>query len=372
MSKRSSRVALSMTAATALALSACGSDGGGDSGNDSASQTFTMSVVTPEDGAINGTNWWMDEIEERTDDQITFDVYYNESLLSGPQTMDAIQDGRITGGWFSDAYYPEEMPLFQISGLPFETQDSYAYARALQQLYADNEAFREEVQSTGVHFSHVVPYSQTAFATREPLDSADDLVGQRFRAAGFMSNVLSDIGADSTFLDVSEIYESVERGVIDGVAGYEFSVAADAGLAEAAPHITDIGYGHYAATAIAVDLEWYENLSDNLREVFDEVSAELQEEQYPGFIAESEQAACETFEEQGASVSIWLESQTTELKETVGDKFVEEYKDNAINAGYDPDVVDGVYDEFHALYDEYSTDSPYANYVEECAERLGE
>lgn len=361
--------AYTTAAVAALLLSACGGNSGADAGEES--YTFTLSVVTPDEGMISGTNWWMDEIESRTDGQITFDVYYNESLLSGPETMDAINDGRITGGWFSDAYYQEELPLFQLSGIPFETSDPYANARALYQLYQDNEDFRQEIQDTGAHFSHIVPYSQTVFATPDPLESGNDLVGQRFRAAGTMSGVLSELGADSVFLDVSEIYESLERGVINGAAGYEFSLAADAGVAEAAPYITDIGYGHYAATAIAVDLDWYENLPEDLREVFDEVSQELQEEQYPEFLAASEQDSCDVYEEQGAVVEIWSEEQTAELEDTVGDTFVEQYKDNAIAAGYEAQTVETIYDDFHNLYEKYTADSPYTNYVEECAERLG-
>lgn len=359
---------LATAAVASLLLAACGGGSGSGSGD---TYEFTLSIVGPETGMIDGTNWWATEIEERTDGRITFDIFYNESLLTGPETLDGIREGRITGGWYSDAYYPKELPLFQISGLPFETSDSYAYARALYQTYQENDEFRGEIQATGVHIAHFVPYSQTIFATTTPLESADDLNGKRYRAAGILAEVLKQFGSDAVFLDVTELYESIERGVIDGAAGFPFDIGAAVGLAEAAPHITDIGYGHYAATGIAVDLDWYESLPEDLRSTFDEVSRELQEERAGEFLTEVEKQACDTYEDQGARINVWSDDQTDELRQQVGDAFVQEYKETAVSNGADAASVDEFYKQFHSLYEEYAASSTYQNFVVECAERLG-
>lgn len=357
---------VSALASSALVMTACSAGGEASSGGDGDPDTLTLSVVTPEEGMIDGTNWWAEELESRSDGRLKVDIFYNESLLSGPETLNGIKDGRITGGWYSDAYYPKQLPLFQITGIPFETTDSYAHSRTMFELYQNNEAFREEIQSTGVHITHFVPYTQTSFATKTPLDDAKDLSGKRFRAAGITGQAIGDLGSDAVFLNVAELYESVERGVIDGVAAYPYDMLAATGIAEVAPHVTDTGWGQYATTGIAVSLDWYESLPDDLRTIVDETSRELQIERSAEVLNRIEQEACDTFKEQGATVTVWDEAQSQALSDTLGDKYVKSYKESAVANGANRETVDAFYDQFHELYEKHVVDSPYQDNLSSC------
>ena len=327
---------------------------------------MTMAFPLPEEGFLDPTNWWMEEVEKRSDGRLDITPYYNESLVPASETLSAIREGRVTGGWISNAYYPNEMPLYQVAGLPYETYDGPAQAQALQKLLDENEDFRAEFDDAGLHLAYFVAYGPTVVATKEPVESVEDPAGKRFRAAGPFASVLKELGADAVFLDAGEIFSAVERGVIDGVGGFPFDTAVDLGLAEAVPQITDIGYGHYASSSIGVSKAFYDGLPADLQQVIDEVSAELVAEKNVEFVTELEKSRCERLLELGGEVNVWDGADRAQVKESIGDQYVAAYKNTVVKAGHDQVTADDFYDAFHAAYDEFAAESGYESSLNQC------
>ncbi|MCK5212549.1 MAG: TRAP transporter substrate-binding protein DctP [Dehalococcoidia bacterium] len=74
-------------------------------------------------------------------------------------------------------------------------------------------------------------------STNEPLTKAGDFDGMKIRGAGDAAEIWSTLGASMVFIPPNEVYESMERGVIDG---YEVSMPTldwEFGLNEAAKYI---------------------------------------------------------------------------------------------------------------------------------------
>lgn len=362
--------AAAFTAGTALLLTAC-SGGVSDASED---DVFTASIALPhseESGENDGVEWYLNEVEERSDGRISFDVYYNGSLIGGPELPDAVADGRVQGGWYANTYWPERVPLHNVASLPFDAMDPYADSRAFYELYQTNDAFKEEIQSTGLHVPIFHGYTRTVFATQEPLDDLDALSSGRFRTIGTVGEVLEDLGSDTVFLDAPDIYESLSRGIIDGVAGYPFSQVVSDGFTEVAPHITDIGYGTYSSAGLGLDLKWYESLPEDLKTIIDDVAREYHEERFEEIWLPVEQATCDSVTEVGGSLSAWSEDQVKDAAETIGSTYYDEYIERAIASGLDESTVQDFYDEYQRLNEEFMSDGNYESDFDRCVAELG-
>lgn len=346
-------------AATALLASGCTPE-------KSAEYDMIIGLAIPESGVTEGIEWWAEQLEERSDGRISVEIYFAESLITGPESINAIRSKRVDAAWFSDAYAPHEVPMFQLSGIPYDTNDGYAHNRALYDMYNSNDAFREEMHSVGMHAAFFVPYTNSVTMAAEPIETLDDLAGKRFRAAGITSAALSELHAGSVFVNVADIFESIERGIIDGAANYDYSIASLSGLAEAAPYVMDMGWGMYAGTTLGVSLEWYEDLPPDLREIVDDASRTVQEDLYGDIVNESEREACELFTEQGAKFVVWDDEEQDAARERLHDTYVEHYLSTTAARGVDRDVVEEFYDDFHETYEKHLESSPYENTLGGC------
>lgn len=345
--------------ATALVTTGCTAE-------TAAEYDMVVGLAIPEAGVTEGISWWAEQLEERSDGRISVEIYYAESLITGPESINAIRSKRVDAAWFSDAYAPHEVPMFQLNGIPYDTSDGYAHNRALYDMYNENTAFREEMHSVGVHAAFFVPYTNTVTMAAEPIETLDDLAGKRFRAAGITSAALAELHAGSVFVNVADIFESIERGIIDGVANYDYSIASLSGLADAAPYVMDMGWGMYAATTLGVSLEWYESLPPDLRRIVDDASRVVQEDLYGDIVNEAERAACELFTEQGAEFVVWDDEAVEETRDQLHDKYVEHYIDTTVARGVEQQVVEGFYDQFHDAYEKHVESSPYENNLGGC------
>lgn len=352
--------------AGAVSLLLTGCSGAGAGGADDT-YTITLAVPATEEGMMNGTNWWAEEITKRTDGRVQFDIHYSGSLLPALEVLPGIKDGRVTGGWLSDPYWPAEFPLWQVVGIPFETDDAYAGAMAFYELYQEHDAFREEFHRAGVHPLHFLPYFPTMMGANEPVGGLDDLKGKRLRTVGYLAHALEAVGAEPAAVDATEMYESIQRGVLDGYAGFPLDTVTEFSLQEVAPHTVDMGVGHYASTAIGVSLDFWESLPEDLRTTITDVSRELQEERATAELMKLTEPVCARYAEAKADVSSFDKSDVDRWQDKVGDSVVRAWQSDAIKRGVSKDVAVDFHAAYLDTYERHLEDSPYKNPVEQCA-----
>ncbi|MDZ7810006.1 MAG: TRAP transporter substrate-binding protein DctP [Arhodomonas sp.] len=75
-----------------------------------------------------------------------------------------------------------------------------------------------------------------------------------------MNDTIDRLGGSPVPMAATEVYTSLERGVIEGAAGFEFVTAVSYQLHEVAPHFTDIGAGPHAPAATVISMRAWESL----------------------------------------------------------------------------------------------------------------
>src|SRR5690606_6256553 len=98
--------------------------------------------------------------------------------------------------------------------------NSEAKGRALDELARNNEALQAELERVNLKVLAQNPGSGGPFviATREPVERLEDLEGMRIRLPGGFPDMAYDmLGVNPVSISPEEAYESIQRGVVDGV-----------------------------------------------------------------------------------------------------------------------------------------------------------
>ena len=344
--------------ALSTSLAACGGDDGGAEASES--RTLSFGYHTGEQTPIGQVwAWWMDEVEKRTDGSLTFDAYWDGTLVKGPDIVDSLTDGRVDVSQVMPTLYTTTFPVTSVHELPFQSSNSPAVSEAMAEMASDEDGpVAKEFADKGLRPLAWAIGGSSALGTKDPVETVDDLKGMRIRGNDRSSKVMGAAGANIINMELAEVYGSLDRGLIDGVYGVPFGFVGPLKYAEVVNNFTDTGMGVASANALSMSQELWDSLTDEQREVIEEVSAEV-----PGkiqeFDAKYDEISCQTVTEAGAKLNVLDEAEVEKLKDAGFDQVYAEWRDAANDAGADADAVLAEYQEdvkaAEANYPDYKT-----------------
>lgn len=164
----------------------------------------------------NYTNF-AERVEERTDGEITFDVFLGGVLLGGRASLSGTADGVAQVAYHAGTYTPAELPITNIiSELAFLTDNFYALAAASTIMSFTHPALLEEYEENGVVFGGGYGTPIYYLICNQPIRNAADLEGKRVRMpGGIWDRWATSMGAVSVNVPSSEIYTGLDRGTLD-------------------------------------------------------------------------------------------------------------------------------------------------------------
>lgn len=219
--------------------------------------------------------WLMREIERRSNGEITFEQYWNSSLLKAPDLFPGLRSGAADIVLGSPAgYNVREYPLANIV-MPFMSKRADAVTYAWRDLYTNNAAFRREFESKGAKVLYAIAWAENSIWSRRPVANMNDFRGLRVRAVPSISDALQRLGATPVALAWADGLEGLRRGVVDAMSSAPFDSAVHGGAQEVARYGTDAGsVGIFSVATVAMSLDRYNRLSERHRKIIDEVAQE--------------------------------------------------------------------------------------------------
>jgi TRAP-type C4-dicarboxylate transport system substrate-binding protein len=361
-------IAIGSIAALTFGAVGCASpttSGAGDSGLPSTKLQLAVfnSPQTPYGEAVQ---WFIDEAAVRSDGAIAIRPFWDGALLAGPDVLTGLSEGRADLGFSSQLYSPAELPLSQVTTVPFQTSDVVGVQNAFKELYESNEDYQAEWSRHNVTPLSVQGVAPMLLAGAEAPSGVDWLEGRQVRASGYAANAIQKAGGNAVALVVSEIYEAAQRGMIDGVASQNLGTVPSLSLQELMPHLADPGTGVYTGTYLAANSAKWKSLDPGVRDVLETLSAEFND-RYLDAVKSYDVKACDAFLEAGGSVTIWDESETERWSSLVGDELLNEWKASASRTGADADAF---YEQYKQLLS-VKYESDYVDGMSACAERSG-
>lgn len=363
--RRHRYLGLSLPLLLAVSLAACGD--GGSGGESEADTSLTFASSTPPNFSAHDTEqWWVEQVEEQSDLDIT--LHQNSSLLPASETIAGLRDGRAQIGYLPLALVGSNFPLWSVAGLPFLSNDAEAQQSVLTLMYNDNEALRAEFESQGLRVLFFIPLGSGLIGTKQPIETMSDLEGNRVRSFGLVGEAVSALSTEVVPLDTAELYEALERGTIDSVAGPLIDSAVGMGLQEVVPNFTDAGIGLNLSVAIVMSKQAYDGLSDGNRAAIDQVSEDVIAESLVN-LSTYEASACEKLLADGGKVGLLSEAAQAEWREMVQDDVTASWRATALESGASEEDVDAVYDEYTSQLAELTGAGSYQDGLRACAEK---
>ncbi len=160
--------------------------------------------------------WGADEIEKRTNGRVKIKMYHSEALHSAKKGFEALRSGISDISLAYPIYEPTGFNLALGGGLPFKFPNALIGVRIMEEIYP--EFIKKEYEATGSMLAYwCVTNNYFLTALRKPVATLADLKGMKIRSGGGIhAEVLKALGAVPVMMPTTEIYASLERGVIDG------------------------------------------------------------------------------------------------------------------------------------------------------------
>ncbi|MEY7851749.1 TRAP transporter substrate-binding protein [Natrarchaeobius sp. A-rgal3] len=268
-----------------------GGNGGGNGGNggngnggtvgDTDGDTITLAWADhfPSGDFISldlTSRYVMDQIEEESGGEVQFEYYPGGELGGADETMELIRQGAIDIGHVVPQYYSDRLEFTQLGVLPGLAPSGVVGGQAMHDLlmpHREGQIFEAEWEELGLRPLLTAESDSYEIATvDDPIETLEDLEGMNMRSGGGIAdNTVSALGASPVAMDAAEIYQSLERGTIDG----DFNAAH---LWEVFTIYEIINYCTFGAplnatTLVeAISLDTWEGLPDHVQELFIEQS----------------------------------------------------------------------------------------------------
>jgi TRAP-type transport system periplasmic protein len=290
-----------------------------------AAETLRLSHYLPEVHGIH-TDFigpWTERVTECTDGEIEFEIF-----AGGTQRGNvARQQEQVMAGVVDIAHglhgIPRgRFPRTSIIDLPFLTDDAGAASYALTELF--DEYLAEEYDGLKVLALHA--HNGGLVHTRGTrVESMEDLRGLRIRTPSpAVSAMLTHLGADPQGLPPGEVYENLQRGVIDGTV-FPWDPVSSFGLAEVLDHHLEGGV-YTVSFFFVMNQDRYDALSEDAQACIDEASADLTPDQFGEWWDKWDQPGRDAAAERGAEVTTLSEEERERWREAL-EPMIEAYLD---------------------------------------------
>lgn len=303
---------------------------------------------------------WAKEVEELTDGGVKVEFHYSQSLAKADESLKATLDGRADLAQIGSIYASSDLSMFTVIELPFETQNPEVQMKAIERLYEENETYRKDFDEKGVKFLYPLPLGSVVMGLKQPAQSPKDLSGRSIRSGGLVSEVLMTVGVNPVAMTATDIYESMERGIIDGYSALSIANLPAFGLTSASPYLVNPGIGAYSSSIVVINSDLFESMPDEYQEAIEEASLHAISNGLEEMDAAGE-TACKELKENGSKFSKFSDEEITSWKQKV--KVDSDWVNRYSKQGYD---AKSVLDDYRKIISEEESKSTYSDPIVKC------
>jgi len=295
-SRSAKRLAVTGVAFVAVAglLVGCTDDGTGPSGDDTASAGGPVPDVISSYPANNWNvtitsvaadksverpiqEWFMDEVERRTNGAIMFHRTTNNEICAQSDQYACIQSGAAGLMVQVPNYQPTVLAPSSLPEITFTdgTDNAAALTAAMAELYKNNSDVKAFFDAKGLVPVATWTVGRVLLGTSVPVDSVSDLNGLTMRTAGTIAAPdLAAAGVVPTQVTADEAYNSFSTGLVKGAAGAMDFVYAWK-LGEVLPYWTDPGLGVYSEFSMYWSKDQWDEFPADVQAVLSDIADQL-------------------------------------------------------------------------------------------------
>jgi TRAP-type C4-dicarboxylate transport system substrate-binding protein len=160
-------------------------------------------------------NAWAKRTNEASQGTLRIEVRDGVSLANFTNSYDRTMDDVVQISWVQHSFVGGKFPLSEITNLPFISDNSVRCSVAFWQLYKSGLIDAEYKDIVPLWFGCL---GQAGLHFAKPLASTEDLGGRKLRVNGKIpSQVVERLGGTPISMAAENMYESLQRGTLDGL-----------------------------------------------------------------------------------------------------------------------------------------------------------
>ncbi|PZX15842.1 TRAP-type mannitol/chloroaromatic compound transport system substrate-binding protein [Palleronia aestuarii] len=271
--------------------------------------TWRIQTSWPGGAGLTIFREWCNSIVEKTGGELAFQPFGANDVVGDFQLFDAVKNGVLDAVNPFTIYAQGIIPAATfLTSYPLGLRNPHEYDTFYYGLGGLDIA-RELYAAQGMYFVGPVQHDANLIHSKVPIRSIDDFRGRKMRMPGGMvSELFSQLGAETTVLPGSEIFPALERGTID-VADYTGAAVNYAlGFSQVTDYIV-MGPPGFTSVYQPVDImditasqQSWDALSDEMKQ-FIEMETHVYSDMHHAAIQAADIDAFEKFREDGVEIT---------------------------------------------------------------------
>ena len=262
-------------------------------------------------------------INQESGGRIAFVYNPGGSLLGAMETIDGVKDGTADICWSCTSFFSGRFPVSEFINLCGNGCTSARMATdVFQQMYEEIPEVQNEFKDWKILALHSCAYGPVSTVGKK-IEKKEDFAGMQIRTAGAIpTQYLTALGANPMTVPTSDVYESVEKGVIDGFTNDWHNIDCFK-LYQPIDYCLDLPIS-YTSCFVLMNKDTYDSLPDDLKAIIDK---------YAGNYA-------------GDMAGYWWDSCNYWVADKMEAEGVEVYKptDELRDWATSPEIIDGIHE----------------------------
>lgn len=250
-----------------LVMAGC-SDSKGD-------KEYSISYSTwanPGEPAYKGMEKFKEIVEEKTDGDITVELFAGNQLGTTEEQNEQVKLGTIEMMSSGDPGMKE----IEYLSLPYLMESNEHWVNVLESDIGQkwNDALKEEM---GLLNIGILPRGPRVISTNKEVNTPEDLKGLKLRAPtrDYYVKTFEALGANPTPMDFGEVYSGLQTGVVDGQEN-PLETFYSAGFQEVQDYIINSNH-MYKPAFVTINNDFFEGLPEDYQEIILDAAVESQE-----------------------------------------------------------------------------------------------
>lgn len=234
-----------------------------------AQEKWTMTTTWPDNLAlIEIDRHWADLVNKLAGDELEIEFRAGGTLMPGTEVFDATETGSIEAAGDWPGYWAGRSSAFSPLAATPSLFNGVDYLNWIMR-WGGFDLYQEIYgQYNMVYLPYGIINNESGFMGRTPIESLADLEGKRLRLSGRdQGRVLEELGGSQVTLAGGEIYQAVERGVVDAAEFATPGVDWQAGFGEIVEYWSTPGWHQSASVfGVMINQDAWDALSEETQE----------------------------------------------------------------------------------------------------------
>ena len=208
------------------------------------------------------------DLRKLTGGRLQITLFPAAALVPTKELFDASRKGTVDGGTGSPAYWMTIVPIAGVSGnCPMTFREPWEGLYFHFVMGFENMLKEAHAKHNLLYYTEKI--YPTAMIGKKPIHKIEDFKGYKIRSSGAIADLLRDLGAAPTMIQGSELYLSLQTGVVEGAHWGAAQGALSMKLCEVAKYYIQPNLAMAGTDVILINKDAYNALPKDLQIILD-------------------------------------------------------------------------------------------------------